>query len=136
MGMAEGQNRSRMRASGQQFIEAILDLMIGKASRTDMHSCVTAAVAGVILAEISTGGKAITRTSVDKVNVLRNRHSSSELLVVMTSMVTRTPWTVARRLPRTRTGMTWPMPGLETIATWSFALSMDSVKTYSVLLNI
>lgn len=129
MGMAEGQNRSRMRASGQQSIEAILDLMMGKASPTDMHSCVTGGVVGVILGEISTGGKAMTRTSADKVEVLRNRHSSSELLVVMTSMVTCTSWTAARRWPRTSTGMTWPMPGLETIATWSFALSMDSVKT-------
>lgn len=72
--------------------------------------------------EVSTGGSLMMVG--DVVEEWRRWDSAGEVVVVTTRMVTVELWWVVRRLASSRTGIRWPMPGLERMAKWGGGDSM------------
>ena len=85
---------------------------------------------GVIRQEMSTGGSSMMLGWVGLVLVWRRRRWAcpDDAGVVTTRMVTCKEWFVRRRLPSSRDGMMWPMPGLHSMAAWRFVVSMRETE--------
>lgn len=125
MGKDSVPKKSTMSTVGLCFMEETEDLRFGRTSRIITAICVTTAAFGSTRPEMSTGGRSMMLQSLGLMEECRTWASSGDAWELTTKIVTTKLWWVTRRFPSSRTGMRWPVPGLESSAACGLEISMD-----------
>ena len=90
---------------------------------TLIDNLATMGVSSLTKAEISTAGMSTTSRPRGSVGEWRSWIWAVEASVVMLRKLTWMPWSMTRHLASSRSGMMWPMPGLERTATCGLLVS-------------
>lgn len=114
-----------MSTVGLCFMAEIADLRLDRTSRIITASSVTTAAFGSTRPEISTGGSSMMLQSFGVKEDWRTWDSAGDMWELTTKIVTVKLWWVTRRFPSSRTGMRWPVPGLESSTACGLEISMD-----------
>ncbi len=114
-----------MSTVGLCFMAEIADLRLDRTSRIITASSVTTAAFGSTRPEISTGGSSMMSQSFGVKEDWRTWDSAGDMWELTTKIVTVKLWWVTRRFPSSRTGMRWPVPGLESSTACGLEISMD-----------
>lgn len=116
------QKRSMNRACGLPSSIRI-DFRGLRLSSTLIDNLATMGVSSLTKAEISTAGMSTTSRPRGSVGEWRSWIWAVEASVVMLRKLTWMPWSMTRHLASSRSGMMWPMPGLERTATCGLLVS-------------